>query len=88
MMAPGPDTMATKDLAATELDPNVDDAEVEQKRKRTLGNVRLRHAETKKLILIPTPTSDPNDPLNWYAHRSLIPRNCPEFWRRQFYERA
>ncbi|KAK0731675.1 major facilitator superfamily domain-containing protein [Lasiosphaeris hirsuta] len=33
--------------------------------KRTLGNVRLRHLDTNKIILIPTPSSDPNDPLNW-----------------------
>lgn len=31
----------------------------------TLGTVRLRHAETKEIILIPTPSRDPNDPLNW-----------------------
>jgi hypothetical protein len=31
----------------------------------TLGTVRLRHVETNDIILIPTPSSDPNDPLNW-----------------------
>jgi hypothetical protein len=31
----------------------------------TLGTVRLRHIETNDIILIPTPSSDPNDPLNW-----------------------
>lgn len=31
----------------------------------TLGHLRLRDAETNKIILIPTPSSDPNDPLNW-----------------------
>ncbi|KAI0482200.1 major facilitator superfamily domain-containing protein [Xylariaceae sp. FL0804] len=35
------------------------------KRLRTLGNVRLRDVHTNELILIPTPTADPNDPLNW-----------------------
>ncbi|KAH6853726.1 major facilitator superfamily domain-containing protein [Chaetomium sp. MPI-CAGE-AT-0009] len=38
---------------------------VEKTRKRTLGNVRLRDPETNEIILIPTPSSDPNDPLNW-----------------------
>jgi hypothetical protein len=33
----------------------------------TLGTVRLRHVETKEIILIPTPSKDPNDPLNWYV---------------------
>jgi len=33
--------------------------------RRTLGNVRLRHQETNEIILIPTPSNDPNDPLNW-----------------------
>ncbi|THZ16518.1 MFS transporter [Aureobasidium pullulans] len=31
----------------------------------TLGHLRLRHAETNEIILIPTPSNDPNDPLNW-----------------------
>jgi hypothetical protein len=30
-----------------------------------LGSLRLRHQETNEIILIPTPTDDPNDPLNW-----------------------
>ncbi|KAH7023400.1 major facilitator superfamily domain-containing protein [Ilyonectria destructans] len=34
-------------------------------RKHTLGNVRLRDEDTNALILIPTPSRDPNDPLNW-----------------------
>lgn len=33
----------------------------------TLGTVRLHHAETKEVILVPAPSSDPNDPLNWYV---------------------
>ncbi|KAI1500062.1 major facilitator superfamily domain-containing protein [Biscogniauxia marginata] len=32
---------------------------------RTLGNVRLRDHHTHEIILIPTPSNDPNDPLNW-----------------------
>ncbi|CAI7569830.1 unnamed protein product [Penicillium palitans] len=31
----------------------------------TLGSLRLRHHETNEIILIPTPSRDPNDPLNW-----------------------
>lgn len=30
-----------------------------------LGHLRLRHVETNEIILIPTQSSDPNDPLNW-----------------------
>ncbi|KAK7745338.1 hypothetical protein SLS53_002834 [Cytospora paraplurivora] len=47
---------------------NADDREnpkVEKHRHRTLGNVRLRHHETDEIILVPTPSNDPNDPLNW-----------------------
>jgi hypothetical protein len=32
-----------------------------------LGGLRLRNEETNEIILIPTPTNDPNDPLNWYV---------------------
>jgi MFS family permease len=31
----------------------------------TLGSLRLRHHITNEIILIPTPSNDPNDPLNW-----------------------
>ena len=31
----------------------------------TLGHLRLRNVETNEIILIPTPSNDPNDPLNW-----------------------
>ncbi|KAJ5832620.1 Major facilitator superfamily domain general substrate transporter [Penicillium riverlandense] len=31
----------------------------------TLGSLRLRHQETNEIILVPTPSKDPNDPLNW-----------------------
>ncbi|KFY88795.1 hypothetical protein V498_06655 [Pseudogymnoascus sp. VKM F-4517 (FW-2822)] len=34
----------------------------------TLGSVRQRHEHTDEIILIPTPSRDPNDPLNW-SHR-------------------
>lgn len=42
-----------------------EDPKVEQSRHMTLGNVRLRHHETNEIILVPTPSNDPNDPLNW-----------------------
>ncbi|KAI0600177.1 major facilitator superfamily domain-containing protein [Biscogniauxia sp. FL1348] len=32
---------------------------------RTLGDIRLRDHNTQEIILIPTPSNDPNDPLNW-----------------------
>ncbi|KAK4539201.1 hypothetical protein LTR36_001159 [Oleoguttula mirabilis] len=31
----------------------------------TLGSVRLHHAHTNEIILVPQPSNDPNDPLNW-----------------------
>ncbi|KAM0327035.1 hypothetical protein ACHAQA_006158 [Verticillium albo-atrum] len=38
-----------------------------------LGNVRLRHENTNEIILVPTPSDDPNDPLNWsLAYRRYI----------------
>jgi len=33
----------------------------------TLGHLRLRNEHTNEIILIPTPSTDPNDPLNWYV---------------------
>lgn len=47
---------------------NADDGEdpkMKQSRHGTLGNVRLRHHETNEIILVPTPSNDLNDPLNW-----------------------
>ncbi|KAJ8126633.1 hypothetical protein O1611_g7005 [Lasiodiplodia mahajangana] len=38
---------------------------LDEKRGATLGNVRLRDRHTNEIILIPTPSNDPNDPLNW-----------------------
>lgn len=35
------------------------------KRVETLGTVRHRHEHTQEIILVPTPSNDPNDPLNW-----------------------
>lgn len=36
-------------------------------KRRTMGHVQLRDHETNEIILIPTPSNDPNDPLNWYV---------------------
>lgn len=37
----------------------------------TFGSLRLRNAATNEIILIPTPSNDPNDPLNWLV-RSVV----------------
>jgi hypothetical protein len=37
-----------------------------------LGEVRLRHEETNEIILVPTPTNDPNDPLNWCVRTPIL----------------
>jgi hypothetical protein len=55
------------DTIAAPLEADHEVINVEKSRKRTLGNVRLRHHETNEIILIPTPSRDPNDPLNWYV---------------------
>ncbi|POS78715.1 hypothetical protein DHEL01_v202899 [Diaporthe helianthi] len=55
------------------------DQKAEQVRQGTLGNVRLRHHETNVIILIPTPSNDPNDPLNWYVDWRLdFPLGMPQ----------
>jgi hypothetical protein len=33
-----------------------------------MGQVQLRNRDTHEVILRPTPTADPNDPLNWCVH--------------------
>lgn len=40
----------------------------------TLGSVRQRNEHTDEIILIPTPSRDPNDPLNWYVELLEIVR--------------
>ncbi|KAF9696857.1 hypothetical protein EKO04_005704 [Ascochyta lentis] len=39
----------------------------EIRKKNNLGSLQLRHVDSNQIILIPSPTSDPNDPLNWSA---------------------
>lgn len=47
------------------------------KRVETLGTLRHRDEHTNEIILIPTPSQDPNDPLNWYAEaRSTLHSEC------------
>ena len=47
-------------------DPITEAIKPEQMQKiKTLGSVQLHNKDTKQLILIPTPSDDINDPLNW-----------------------
>ncbi len=57
--------MTPDDAIAPPLQADHEEEQVEKTRRRTLGNVRLRHHETNDIILIPAPSNDPNDPLNW-----------------------
>ncbi|ROW16299.1 hypothetical protein VPNG_01893 [Cytospora leucostoma] len=57
--------MAEDNIAQVLSSDDREDPKVEKHRHRTLGNVRLRHHETNEIILVPTPSNDPNDPLNW-----------------------
>lgn len=40
--------------------------EQENAQLKTLGHLRLRDEDTNEVILVPTPSNDPKDPLNWY----------------------
>lgn len=62
----------TKESPTPDLEPSKTDAtqttelkHQTMKRLHTLGSVRHRHEHTGQIILIPTPSNDPNDPLNW-----------------------
>ena len=48
------------------------DAKLGVKKTVTLGSVRHRDAQTNEIILIPTPSEDPNDPLNWYDDMKVL----------------
>ncbi|KAJ5097126.1 hypothetical protein N7456_007847 [Penicillium angulare] len=41
------------------------DSDLKAKPTNTLGSVQLRNPITNDVILVPTPSNDPNDPLNW-----------------------
>lgn len=42
---------------------------------QTLGSVRLHNIVTNERVLVPQPSSDPNDPLNW----SVKVKKCHAF---------
>src|SRR5687768_6929144 len=44
---------------------NTNDGKIPIRKVQTLGSVRQRDEHTNEIILIPTPSQDPNDPLNW-----------------------
>lgn len=46
--------------------------ETDSSQMRVLGRLQLRHKDTNKILLIPTPSTDPNDPLNWYADLRVL----------------
>jgi hypothetical protein len=63
---------STRNKPVLNMTSSNDPMETEPKEKK-LGNIRLHDGETKQIILIPKPTSDPNDPLNWSkAYRIYI----------------
>ncbi len=68
-----PEAMLAKEAENSDLEPTktvqIDATEHKHlmKRTHTLGSVRHRHEHTGQIILIPTPSKDPNDPLNWYS---------------------
>ncbi|KAI0409720.1 major facilitator superfamily domain-containing protein [Xylaria palmicola] len=54
-------------MSGPEADAKLAGAGLQHEEKETtkLGNVRLRDPHTNEVILIPSPSDDPNDPLNW-----------------------
>jgi len=69
-----PESLPAMEVENSDLEPTktvqIDVDATEQKhhimkRIHTLGSVRHRHEHTGQIILIPTPSKDPNDPLNW-----------------------
>lgn len=51
---------------------------VEVEEEKELGRVQLRSA-TGEVILVPKPSSDPNDPLNWYVNPEIeLQEHCVE----------
>lgn len=45
---------------------------LENRHNEALGTVQLRHQVTNDVILVPAPSDDPNDPLNWYVRFALL----------------
>ncbi|KAI0430238.1 major facilitator superfamily domain-containing protein [Xylaria sp. FL1042] len=54
--------MLSPDAAA---DAQIYGSQTGERKREALGNVRLRDHHTNEVILIPKPSSDPNDPLQW-----------------------
>jgi hypothetical protein len=42
------------------------------------GTLRAKHAEkgARDIVLIPTPSNDPDDPLNWTPRRKFVSMAC------------
>ena len=57
---------SAKSPISIEMDPptRTEDVQKDFEKLDTLGSIQL-HNEAGEVILIPTPSSDPNDPLNW-----------------------
>ncbi|KAI1202980.1 major facilitator superfamily domain-containing protein [Nemania serpens] len=47
------------------MHPPISRTRIRGAERAALGNVRLRDRHTNEIILIPAPSNDPNDPLNW-----------------------
>jgi hypothetical protein len=56
-------------IAAKMVQKTVERDFEDQKKKHTLGSLRLRHHESNQIILIPTPTNDPNGKHGELTHR-------------------
>lgn len=66
------DPVTLADPASGEHGYSGDDKSSIFKRIQTLGTVQSRHALTNEIILVPTPSNDPNDPLNWSVGNSIF----------------
>lgn len=42
--------------------------------------LHTRHAEGGDIVLDPTPSQDPNDPLNWTPRRKILSSICANLW--------
>ena len=46
------------------------------------GTLRAKHAlgGQNDVVLVPTPSDDPDDPLNWSSKRKLLSTACISMW--------
>jgi hypothetical protein len=65
------DDFGIETAGSVEQNGAVGDNELKVKHINTLGSVQLRHPTTNDLIQVPTPSNDPNDPLNWYKYDTV-----------------